>query len=525
MFITRSDFYDKLLGKVVKLRWEDEYVYGVVAQSGNCLSSGDFRCRLNILKDEDSPEDIMYDIDSIVEVYNWKKSIIDKDSLSSSQKLFLNNIKMLVNVVNSHFNINIRYNEYSVLIGSFLDLKKYMRRGCDNFNSVISIPIEPFGYLVLCLNCNTGTVCACLIESTECISESYDFYNAKIGSYCSANFILGKKLFLVGDGEELLRVFEDTKTQLQEFVWKGFNFKSALKPLECDIVPYNRISVSDDVINIEYFADTVKDAIGDINSEVNVNKWYKSSKGNYYAYFRNSLHDRMFVYLRIENVYSVSGVVLYKELIACCYTNASRYYYSRYYENVIGRYRSKNKRISLLELATKTNMITSSRYYPEALSCEICPSLGVTRVLDGANQVDVFLTGTKFCLYKRLTYENVITFIKGNECKYRFKGVIDGLDDVAQYLYKTLLNADSSIFEKGDFKFCVYTCNDDFDTVKITSKMYVIDTCYNFLDCLALCKNKKGSRFLIVMFKGDTISGQWKVLLSGNKYCTLSKIA
>lgn len=489
MFITRSDFYDKLLGKVVKLRWEDDYVYGVIAPSGDCLGSGDLRCRLNILEGKDFPEDAMYDIDRIVNIYNWKNNVIT-ENLSSVQKSFLSNIQEIVDKLNNYFKINIKYNEYSVLVGSFFEFKKYLG-GNHDFKDIMCIPIEPQGYLVLCTKCDTGNVYVCLLESIENISERYDFYELERKPYGSSNFILGKKLFLVKDDSNLLEIFEKVKSQLQGFVWKGFNFKSALKLLECDIVPYNRIGVSDGVMNVEYFADIVKDAIGDIKSEVDVNKWYKSSKGNYYAYLRNSLHDRMFVYLRVENVYSVSGVVLYKELIACCYTNASRYYYSRYYENVIGRFRSKSKRISLLELATKTNMITSSRYYPEALYCEICPSLGVTRVLDGANQVDVFLTGTKFCLYKRIVHENVITFIKGNECKYYFNGVIDNLEDGVKYLYRMLLSADSSIFEKRDFKFCVYTCNNDFDTVKITDKMYVIDTCYNFLDCLSLCKNKK----------------------------------
>ena len=83
MFITRSDFYDKLLGKVVKLRWEDSYIYGVVAPTGS-VGSGDLRCRLNILEDEDFTEDVMYDIDSIVDIYNWKGDVIT-ESLSSIQ--------------------------------------------------------------------------------------------------------------------------------------------------------------------------------------------------------------------------------------------------------------------------------------------------------------------------------------------------------------------------------------------------------------------------------------------------------
>ena len=103
--------------------------------------------------------------------------------------------------------------------------------------------------------------------------------------------------------------------------------------------------------------------------------------------------------------------------------------------------------------------------------------------------------------------------------------VLDNLDDVAQHLYKTLISADSSIFKKGDFKLCVYTCGDDFDTIKITEKRYVIDTCYNFSDCLQLCKNKTGSKFLIVMFNGDTISGQWRVFMSGKYGCSVSRIA
>lgn len=49
MFITRSDFYDKLLGRVVKLRWEGRYIYGVVAPT-NSVGSGDLRCMLNILE-------------------------------------------------------------------------------------------------------------------------------------------------------------------------------------------------------------------------------------------------------------------------------------------------------------------------------------------------------------------------------------------------------------------------------------------------------------------------------------------
>lgn len=63
------------------------------------------------------------------------------------------------------------------------------------------------------------------------------------------------------------------------------------------------------------------------------------------------------------------------------------------------------------------------------------------------------------------------------------------------------------------------------DAIKITANRYVINTCYNFSDCLELCKNKKGKKFLIAMFNGETVSGQWRVLLSGSNYCTLSKIA
>lgn len=522
MFITRSDFYDKLLGKVVKLRWEDSYIYGVVAPTGSVVS-GDLRCRLNILEDEDFTEDVMYDIDSIVDIYNWKGDVIT-ESLSSIQKSFLANVRVIVNKLNSRFNIDIKYNEYSVLMGSFLEFKKYLN-GRNDFSNIMCLPIEPYGYLVLCVKCDTGKVYVCLLEGTEKISDSYEFYDLEKSSYSSSNFILGRRLFLAEDGNELSEIFEDVKAQLQGFVWKGFNFKNTLEILDCEIVPFNRIKISDIVMNVEYFADIVRDSIGNINSEVVVNRWYRSSGGNYYAYLGDSLSNRMFVYLKIENVYSVSGIVLYKELVACCYSNASRYYYSNYYENVIGRFRGKSKRVSLLELAMKTNMITSSRYCPDALSCEICPSLGVTRVLDGANQVDVFLTGTRFCLYKRHTYENVITFVKGDECKYRLQGVIDNLDDVAKHLYKTLISVDSNIFKKGDFRFCVYTCNDDFDTVKITEKRYVIDTCYNFLDCLQLCKNKTGSKFLIVMFNGDTISGQWRVFMSGKYGCSVSRIA
>lgn len=521
MFITRSDFYDKLLGKVVKLRWEDRYIYGVVAPTGS-VGSGDLRCRLNILE-EDFTENVMYDIDSIVNIYNWKEDVIT-ESLSSVQKSFLSNVRVIVDKLNSRFNTGIIYNEYSVLMGSFLEFKKYLN-GRHDFNNIMCIPIEPYGYLVLCIKCDTGKVYACLLEGTEKISDSFDFYDLEKSSYSSSNFILGERLFLAEDGSELLEIFKEVKDQLQEFVWDGFNFKDSLEPLDCEIVPFNRISVSDRTMNVEYFADIVKYSIGDINSEVVVNRWYKSSMGNYYAYLGDSLSNRMFVYLKIENVYSVSGVVLYKELIACCYSNASRYYYSNYYENVIGRFRGKSKRVSLLELAMKTNMITSSRYYPDALSCEICPSLGITRILDGANQVDVFLSGTRFCLYKRCTYENVITFVKGDECKYHLQGVINDLDNVAQHLYKTLIRVDSNIFKKKDFKFCVYTCSEDFNTVKITEKRYVIDTCYNFLDCLQLCKNKTGSKFLIVMFNGDTISGQWRVFMSGKYGYSVSRIA
>lgn len=412
MYVTVSDFSSKLLGSVIHVSNGDVDNYGVVRSYRNNAVS--------LYLTDTNNRNRSVSSDYVDGIYNWKK--VDAELLSSWQVSYISLVRMLIDKVREKFEVELDINEYSVIFGSHIGSFRYIldRRGLRHeICSCICIPVEPYGYLVLCVKCDTGKVYVCLLEGTEKISDSYEFYDLEKSSYSSSNFILGRRLFLAEDGNELSEIFEDVKAQLQGFVWKGFNFKNTLEILDCEIVPFNRIKISDMVMNVEYFADIVKDSIGDINSEVVVNRWYRSSGGNYYAYLGDSLSNRMFVYLKIENVYSVSGIVLYKELVACCYSNASRYYYSNYHENVIGRFRGKSKRVSLLELAMKTNMITSSRYCPDALSCEICPSLDVTRVLDGANQVDVFLTGTRFCLYKRHTYENVITFVKGDECKYR----------------------------------------------------------------------------------------------------------
>ena len=109
-------------------------------------------------------------------------------------------------------------------MGSFLEFKKYIN-GQNYFSNIICIPIEPYGYIVLCVKCDTGKVYTCLLEGTEKISDNFDFYDLEKSSYSSSNFILGKRLFLVEDGSELLEIFKEVKSQLQEFVWNGFDFK------------------------------------------------------------------------------------------------------------------------------------------------------------------------------------------------------------------------------------------------------------------------------------------------------------
>ena len=517
VFITRSDFYDKLLGKAVRLKWEDDCVYGVIAPSGETGNS-ETQCRIYTLSEIECTDCHMHDIDSIDSIYEWKKDV-DGIEFNDLQKSFIADVGRLVELVSEKFGIGLQFNTYAVLAGSFVNSRRY--RIADDYivKKTVCIPLEPYGYLAVVADVRKNIVSIGLAESVESISECSSFRVTKPFSI-THDFMLNTDFYPFCDSSECFELVDRLKNSIDEGLFKGINIEDVTTVIEGTIVPFNRVKVHDEKVNVETYAELCRDALGEIESSVRVNKWYKSPSGKYYAFLG---WKGLFVYLRVESVYSGSGIVLYKELIACIYNDKSK---SRSYsERVVGRFRGKEKRLKLLELCMKTDMITSPTYYSEVYTCEICPSLGVTRVLDGANQVDVFLSCSPYFLPKCNMADRHIIFKKNDKCSYYMDGDFDISDSDMKLLYSTLLRVDSGMFEKGNFKYGVYTWDEGMDVVKITAKRYVIDSCHNFLDCLNLCKNKTGKKFLIVMFNGDTISGQWRVLLSGKHDYSVSRIA
>lgn len=521
MLLGRTDFNSRLVGKVVHIKNVEEDDYGVVIPgrsdySYNCV----FASRVNRISTN-------Y-MEFIEGVYDWCD--VNISLLNKYQKEYISLVKRLLGIINERWLMNLEINEYAVLFGSHVI---YFRHILDLKNlscKCLCIPIKPYGLLsVMIIN---GCVLVQIFNGVETI-ENEELYMMNMVRF--KNAIKASKAYRFAalnykDDYRLECFIKDLfkYTETNEVLTKlvgNLSIKDLITEIDYEITPYAMLSSNNSIIHIKSIKEGSREKLGKISSSVSLNKWYKSGNGLYYAMIGNR-----FVYLTIESVYSCSGVVLYKELVSHIENN-SRGAVGEFsgtgnvFDFVIGRFRGSAKRKKLLSRCFKTDMAVSKRFCKDSMSCEICDSLGVLQVLDGANQVDVYFLEEEYFGKNAYNYIHHIVFLKDE--KYSFY-IVDGyecsLEDIKR-LRNILLKADSDIFTVNSFKFVIYSYDVESKDIVLDGDKNIIDTCYNFDDCFKICKNRAGKEFLIVRFENGTISGQWRVSSSMTGICSLSKIA
>ena len=522
MYVTVSDFSSKLLGSVIHVSNGDVDNYGVVRSYRNNAVS--------LYLTDTNNRNRSVSSDYVDGIYNWKK--VDAELLSSWQVSYISLVRMLIDKVREKFEVELDINEYSVIFGSHIGSFRYIldRRGLRHeICSCICIPVEPYGYLYALVRSDCVLV-HLFGSSAMLISERQ--YTVSMVRFVNNDFV--NKVFydfvLLDFKEESIKLIESLIGYVKDFasldkLSEGLCIKDLITEVEAVVLPYNRLESDGKVVQLEKISECSVECLGEICSEITVDRWYRSGKGLYYA-----LLDNNFVYLTIESVYSCSGVVLYKELIA----NVEKISPSvegigfvgngNVVSSIIGRFRGSEKRKELLKVCFSTDMAVSTIFNQSAMTCEICDDLGVLQVLDGANQVDVYIKDSKLCTRNwNVDTTHLVIRKDMNNSFYTVGDVECNVKDVTR-LHNILVRADKNIFTKGNFKLVIYSYNSRLEEVLLDNSKNVIDTCYNFDDCLRICKSRVGKEFLIVRFENGTISGQWRVTVSKYCNCCLSKI-
>lgn len=537
MVITMSDLNSIFVGNVVHVDTaiEDRLVscnYGVVVPS---ISSRNNYNSVNLAVSAFACRRKQVDLANVDGVYGWKD--VDTSLLTGIQEDYIHLIRRLLREIDKKWGVKLDIHEYSVLFGSYFDyfiyiLDNYRFSGVRN-SQCLCFPVKPFG--VLCVMIRNGCVLVQLFNSVDTLVNDnilmIDMVKS-IGKDFKQDVTPTYKFALLSDDYDMLHLVEVLHGYIESpdsvrLLTSGLCLEDLIVKIDDAILcPYNSIKFNKDgIVQLDSISAESRELLGETLDYVAVNKWYKSGNGLYYALLGNT-----FVYLTIESIYSCSGVVLYKEIVAhtqtCFVEESGKFIVNGSRDSqVIGRFRGSKKKKQLLKICFASDMALSTVHDTWAMSCEICDSLLVLQVLDGANQVDVYLKDKVFISKRKTAVINHIVFNKNVKGSYT---LLEGKDysqkDVSR-LYNILSKADKNIFTKGDFKFVIYSYDVNSDKVLLDSDKNIIDTCYNFDDCLRICKSRVGKEFLIVKFESSTISGQWKVLLSGNKYCTLSKIA
>lgn len=524
MYVTLSDFNSKLLGSVVHASNGDVNTYGIVRCYRNNAISLYLTCTNNNNRNRSVSSDYTDGI------YNWKK--VNAELLSSRQVSYISLVRMLIDKVKEKFEVELDINEYSVIFGSHIGYFRYIldRRGLRHeICSCICIPVEPYGYLYALVRSDCVLVYL-FGSSAMLISERQ--YTVSMVRFVNNDFV--NKVFydfvLLDFEDESIKLIESLIDYVKDFasldkLSEGLCIKDLITVVEAEVLPYNRLESDGKVIQLEKISGCSREDLGEICEEVTVDSWYRSSKGLYYALLGNS-----FVYLTIDSVYSCSGVVLYKELISHvekCNPSAEGTGFignGNVVSTVIGRFRGSEKRKELLKVCFLTDMAVSTIFNQYAMTCEICDDLGVLQVLDGANQVDVYIKDSKLCTRNwNVDATHLVIRKDTNNSFYTVGDVECNVKDIKR-LHSIIVKADKNIFTKGNFKLVIYSYNSKSEEVLLDNSKNVIDTCYNFDDCLRICKSRVGKEFLIVRFEKGTISGQWKVTVSKYGNCCLSKI-
>lgn len=484
MLLGRTDFNSRLIGKVIHVKNDEEDDYGVVIPSSrdysyNCV----FASRMKRISST-------Y-MEFVEGIYDWCD--VDISLLNNYQKEYIFLVKRLLCIVNERWLMDLKINEYAVLFGShiihfshILDLSIY----ADLPYKCLCIPIKPYGLLgVMIVN---GCVLVQIFNGVETI-ENEELYMMNMvrckGSSNTYRFVAlnYKNNYSLERFMENLFKYTETNKVLTELVG-DLSITDLIIEIDYELTPYAMLGSNSSNIPINSINEGSREKLGEINSSVLLNKWYKSSNGLYYAMIGN-----MFVYLTIESVYSCSGVVLYKELVSHMENNSRDAVKEfsgtgKVFDFVIGRFRGSEKRKKLLSRCFKTDMAVSKRFCKDSMSCEICDSLGILQVLDGANQVDVYFLKEEYFSINAYNYIHHIVFLKDEKCSFYMVDKYECSSEDVKRLHNILLKADRNIFTANNFKFVIYSYDAESKDIVLDGDKNIIDTCYNIDDCFKICK-------------------------------------
>lgn len=541
MVISMSDLNSTFVGNVLHIKTAikditdrgNSYNYGVVIPS-SCSNN---YSKIGLLVSECACRHRQVYLENVDGVYEWKD--VDTTSLTEIQKDYISLIRRLLREINKKWGVKLDINEYSVLFGSYFDYFKYIL-DTGRFSNVSSsrclcFPVKPFG--VLCVMIRNDCVLAQLFNSVDTlVNDSIFMVDMVRDKGQDINFKRNDtpvyKFALLSDDWDMLRFVKTIHGYLEttekvRLLTSGLCLEDLIVKMEDVILcPYNSLKLNENnLIQLNSISKESRELLGETLDCVVMNKWYKSGNGLYYALLGNT-----FVYLTIESIYSCSGVVLYKEIVAhtqICFVEESNKFIINGSKDshVIGRFRGSKKRKQLLKICFASDMALSTVHDTWAMSCEICDRLFVLQILDGANQVDVYLKDKVFISKRKTAIINHIVFNKDVKGSYTLLEGKDYSQEDVSSLYNILSKADKNIFTKGNFKFVIYSYDANSDKVLLDNDKNIIDTCYNFDDCLRICKSRVSKEFLIVRFESGTISGQWKASVSKYGSCCLFKIA